>query len=211
MPAKLIHYAGASARPALQKHAHYLFVLPVAKKNLRAYARIARKAGKVWREYGAIDYKECVGDDLDVKMGVPFPRQVKLKPGETVVGGKFVDLSSDTLYAAMKEKGLLPDARVIDDEHGNAAQVQLLHDPAQVDDLLVHVEAVDMDHAGRLALHTLRRREDRGQRLALVRNLQELDRVARPVAKPTPATFSICIRACSSARPACSRGLAGAA
>jgi uncharacterized protein YbaA (DUF1428 family) len=61
------------------------FVLPVPKKNLQAYARMARKAGKVWREHGAIDFKECVGDDLNVKMGVPFPKQVKVKPGETVV------------------------------------------------------------------------------------------------------------------------------
>lgn len=61
------------------------FVLPVPKKNLKAYARMARKAGKIWREHGAIDFKECVGDDLDVKMGVPFPRQMKVKPGETVV------------------------------------------------------------------------------------------------------------------------------
>jgi uncharacterized protein YbaA (DUF1428 family) len=61
------------------------FVLPVPKKNLKAYSRMAQKAGKVWREHGALDYKECVGDDLDVKFGMPFPRQIKLKPGETVV------------------------------------------------------------------------------------------------------------------------------
>ncbi len=61
------------------------FVLPVPKKNLQAYRRMAQKAGKIWREYGALDYKECAGDDLNVKMGVPFPRQMKLKPGETVV------------------------------------------------------------------------------------------------------------------------------
>ena len=61
------------------------FVLPIPRKNLKAYARMARKAGKIWREHGAVDYKECVGDDLDVKMGVPFPRQMKVKPGETVV------------------------------------------------------------------------------------------------------------------------------
>ena len=42
-------------------------------------------AGKVWREHGALEYRECIGDDLDVEMGVPFPRMVKLKPGETVV------------------------------------------------------------------------------------------------------------------------------
>ena len=61
------------------------FVLPVPKKNLEAYRRMAQKAGKIWREHGALDYKECVGDDLNVKMGVPFPKQMKLKPGETVV------------------------------------------------------------------------------------------------------------------------------
>ena len=61
------------------------YVLPVPKKNLKAYARIAQKAGKVWREHGALEYRECVGDDLDVKWGVPFPKVVKRKPGETVV------------------------------------------------------------------------------------------------------------------------------
>jgi uncharacterized protein YbaA (DUF1428 family) len=61
------------------------FVLPVPKKNLAAYRRMAKKAGKVWREHGALDYKECAGDDLNVKMGLPFPRLVKPKPGETVV------------------------------------------------------------------------------------------------------------------------------
>ena len=61
------------------------FLLPVPKKNLRAYRRMAQKAGKIWRGYGALDYKECAGDDLNVKMGVPFPRQMKVKPGETVV------------------------------------------------------------------------------------------------------------------------------
>jgi uncharacterized protein YbaA (DUF1428 family) len=61
------------------------FVLPVPKKNLPAYRRMAQKAGKVWREHGALEFRECVGDDLKVKMGVPFPRMAKLKPGETVV------------------------------------------------------------------------------------------------------------------------------
>ena len=46
---------------------------------------MAQKAGKIWREHGALEYRECVGDDLKVKMGVPFPRMVKVKPGETVV------------------------------------------------------------------------------------------------------------------------------
>ena len=61
------------------------YVLPVPKKNLQAYVRMAQKAGKIWRDHGALDFKECVGDDLNVKWGVPFPRQIKLKPGETVV------------------------------------------------------------------------------------------------------------------------------
>jgi uncharacterized protein YbaA (DUF1428 family) len=61
------------------------FVLPVPKRNLAAYRTMARKAGKIWREHGAVDYRECVGDDLDVKFGVPFPKSIKIKPGETVV------------------------------------------------------------------------------------------------------------------------------
>lgn len=61
------------------------YVLPVPKKNLQSYRRMAQKAGKLWRKYGALDYKECVGDDLKTKWGVPFSRAVKVKPGETVV------------------------------------------------------------------------------------------------------------------------------
>jgi uncharacterized protein YbaA (DUF1428 family) len=66
---------------------HYVdgYVLPVLKKNIDAYRRMAHKTGKIWREHGALDYKECVGDDLNVKWGVPFPRPIKAKPGETVV------------------------------------------------------------------------------------------------------------------------------
>ncbi len=60
------------------------FVLPVPKRNLEAYRRIARLAGKVWREHGALEYRECVGDDLKAKGFVPFPRLIKSKPGETV-------------------------------------------------------------------------------------------------------------------------------
>jgi len=61
------------------------YVLPVPKKDLQAYRRLAQKAGKIWREHGAIEFRECVGEDLNVKMGAPFPRRIKLKPGETVV------------------------------------------------------------------------------------------------------------------------------
>jgi len=61
------------------------FVLPVPRKKLAAYKKLAMKASKLWRELGAIEYRECVGDDLAVKMGVPFPKLAKVKPGETVV------------------------------------------------------------------------------------------------------------------------------
>jgi uncharacterized protein YbaA (DUF1428 family) len=67
--------------------AHYVdgFVIPLPKKNLNAYRRLAQKAGKVWRDHGALDFKECVGDDLDVKMALSFQRGIKAKPGETVL------------------------------------------------------------------------------------------------------------------------------
>ncbi len=61
------------------------FVVPVPRKNLAAYRRMAKKAGKVWKEYGALDYKEWIGDDVPVGKLTSFPRSVKLKPGETVV------------------------------------------------------------------------------------------------------------------------------
>ncbi len=61
------------------------YVLPVPKKKLPVYRSMAQMAGKVWRKHGALDYKECVGDDLQTKWGMPFPRIMKLKPGETVV------------------------------------------------------------------------------------------------------------------------------
>ena len=61
------------------------FVIPLPKKNLAAYRKIAQKAGKIWRECGALDYKECVGDDLNMNWGVRFPRAAKARPRETVV------------------------------------------------------------------------------------------------------------------------------
>ena len=61
------------------------YVLPVPKKNLTAYHRMAEKAGKVWREHGALEFRECVGDDLKTKMAASFPHTIKLKRGETVV------------------------------------------------------------------------------------------------------------------------------
>lgn len=66
---------------------HYVdgYVLAVPKKNLAAYARMALAAGKIWREHGALDYKETAGEDLNVKFGKSFSRVMKTKPRETVV------------------------------------------------------------------------------------------------------------------------------
>lgn len=61
------------------------FVLPVPTKNLAAYRRLARVAEKVWREHGALDYRECVGEELSVPFGMPFPKLVKPKRGESIV------------------------------------------------------------------------------------------------------------------------------
>jgi uncharacterized protein YbaA (DUF1428 family) len=61
------------------------FVLPVPLANLTAYRRMARKAGKVWREHGALEYIECVADDVKPGKHTSFPQSVKLKAGETVV------------------------------------------------------------------------------------------------------------------------------
>ena len=61
------------------------YVLPVPKRNLKAYIRMARMGKEMWRKHGALDYKECVGDDLKPKWGALFPRMMRLKPGETLV------------------------------------------------------------------------------------------------------------------------------
>jgi uncharacterized protein YbaA (DUF1428 family) len=61
------------------------FIVPVPKRKLPAYRRISRRAGRVWREHGALDYHECVADDVKRGKWTSFPRSVKLKRGETVV------------------------------------------------------------------------------------------------------------------------------
>lgn len=61
------------------------FVIPIPTKNLGAYRRVATQASKLWKEHGALDYRECVGDDLDIKGVLPFPKLTKAKPEETVV------------------------------------------------------------------------------------------------------------------------------
>jgi uncharacterized protein YbaA (DUF1428 family) len=61
------------------------FVVPVPKKRLGEYKKMAKLASKVWREYGALDYRECVADDVQFGKRTSFPRSVKQKPAETVV------------------------------------------------------------------------------------------------------------------------------
>ncbi|HYE99124.1 MAG TPA: DUF1428 domain-containing protein [Planctomycetota bacterium] len=61
------------------------FLLALPTKNLKAYTKMAKLAGRVWKDHGALEYRECVGDDLAVKMGRPFPKTLKLKKGETAV------------------------------------------------------------------------------------------------------------------------------
>jgi uncharacterized protein YbaA (DUF1428 family) len=61
------------------------FVIPVPRRNLATYRRQAARAGKIWREYGALEYVEAVGDDLKVKNIMPFTRTARAKPGETVI------------------------------------------------------------------------------------------------------------------------------
>jgi uncharacterized protein YbaA (DUF1428 family) len=66
---------------------HYVdgFVVPVPSKKLAAYKTLSKKAGKVWREHGALEYVECVADDVKPGKTTSFPQSVKLKKGEAVV------------------------------------------------------------------------------------------------------------------------------
>lgn len=61
------------------------YVLPIPRKKLKSYQRMADRAGKIWREHGAIDYKECVQEDTKAMGLTPFPRAMKVKSGEVVV------------------------------------------------------------------------------------------------------------------------------
>jgi uncharacterized protein YbaA (DUF1428 family) len=61
------------------------FVLTVPKKKKEAYAKIAKKAGKIWMEHGALAYYETVGEDMKVPFGIPFPKLAKAKPTDLVV------------------------------------------------------------------------------------------------------------------------------
>ena len=86
------------------------FIVPVPKKNMKAYLAIAKKAGKVWKDHGALDYKECVADDVKVGKWTSFPRSVKLKKSETVMFSYIVYKSrkdrDKVLAKVMKDKRL---------------------------------------------------------------------------------------------------------
>ncbi len=83
------------------------FVVPVPANNLAAYRRMARKAGKIWREYGALAYVECVADDVKPGKSTSFPQSVKLKPDEVVVFSWIV-------YKSRKERDRI-NAKVMSD------------------------------------------------------------------------------------------------
>ena len=83
------------------------FVVPVPKKSVEAYRRMARKAGKVWREHGALEYCECVADDVKPGKYTSFPQSVKLKPDETVVFSWIV-------YKSRKQRDII-NAKVMSD------------------------------------------------------------------------------------------------
>jgi uncharacterized protein YbaA (DUF1428 family) len=86
------------------------FIVPVPKKKLKAYYAMAKKASKVWRDHGAVEYLECVADDVKKGKWTSFPRSVKLKPGETVIFSYIVYKSRKdrdrVLKAVMKDKRL---------------------------------------------------------------------------------------------------------
>ena len=79
------------------------FVLPVPKKNLAAYRRMARKAGKIWIEHGAQEYVECVADDVKPGKVTSFPQAVKLKSDEVVVFSWVVYPSKAVRNSAVKK------------------------------------------------------------------------------------------------------------
>ena len=88
------------------------FVVPVPKNNIEAYREMAKKAGAVWREYGALEYRECVADDVQPGKVTSFPQSVMLKPDETVVFA----------YIVYKDR-----------EHRDAVNEKVMNDPRMKD------------------------------------------------------------------------------
>ena len=86
------------------------FIVPLPKKNLNRYRAMAKKAAKVWREHGALEFRECVADDVKIGKWTSFPRAVKMKKNETVVFSYIVYKSRKdrdrVLAKVMKDKRL---------------------------------------------------------------------------------------------------------
>ena len=114
------------------------FVLPVPKDNIAAYRKIARKAGKIWREHGALEYIECVADDVKPGKHTSFPQSVKLKADEVVVFSWIV-------YPSRKQR--------------DAINAKVMADPA------TEVDDGPEEDALRHAAHVLRRLQDAGRAL----------------------------------------------
>src|SRR5581483_2835770 len=93
------------------------FVVPVPRKNMKAYLALARKAGKVWKEHGALDYKECIADDVKPGKWTSFPQSVKLKKDETVVFSWIVYRSRKQRDSVLKK--VMSDERLKADMQGN--------------------------------------------------------------------------------------------
>jgi len=91
------------------------FVIPVPKKNLAAYKKMAQLGAQVWRDHGALKYFECVGDDLKAPIGIPFGKLVKLKPSETVVFA-FIVYKSRAHRDRVNAK-VMKDKRILDMDH----------------------------------------------------------------------------------------------
>jgi len=96
------------------------FVLPIPKKNLAAYRRMSRAAGKIWREHGALQYVEAVADDIDVKGCVSFKKLVKPKAGETI-------MFSWTVFKSRKDRDRI-NAKVMADPR-LAKMMSVMQDP----------------------------------------------------------------------------------
>jgi len=89
------------------------FLLIVPTDKIEDYKTLSKKAGKVWREHGALEYRECVGDDLDIPFGRPFPKLLRLKPDETAVFSWIVYRSKaqrDKVNAAVMKDPRLADS-----------------------------------------------------------------------------------------------------
>ena len=88
------------------------FVIPIKKSNLAAYKKLAAAACEVWLDHGALEYRECVGEDMEAKCGLPFPKAVKSRPPETIVFAWIV-------YKSRKDRDRV-NAKVMKDPRMNA-------------------------------------------------------------------------------------------